>query len=617
MTKTIALLGQPNSGKSTLYNGLTGSHQHVGNWPGKTVEQKEGYFTVGGERCIVADLPGSYSLSAGSQEEQITRDYIASGKADIVCVLADASQLRRNLYMLADFASMGVPAVLILNMMDVAKLQGKSIDTALLSKRLGITVVPFVAADRKKYPELKEILRSEFTNPKKIDTKTLDELASDAKNEMELANARFRWIEALLDGVVSGGKKSASLSKADRIFTSRRRGKPFSVAVMLLAFVASMIIAMPLMGIGSLIPAVASPLLHRLMQAGHASPFLESLAADLIPNVVYFAAAMAGFVVGVTFTFTALEEMGCMARISYAFDGTMTKLGLQGKSICPMIMGFGCTIGGAAGARVIDNWGQRILTIMLTWAVPCAAIATVMPTLATLFFGARGILVMLGIYAYMFFMIFITAKIFGNKLSPAAERTGMLMELPPYHRPRWANVLYTSFAKSWDIFKRALRVIFLISVIFWALSFSSTGRAENSIIYRFGTFIEPVTRFFGLGWQTFIAFIASSVSKEAVLGVLNSLYVGTGDVMTATFLAKTAGASSGDLASVLPEAISKAEALAFMFAVSFNVPCLMAVTATYRETHSLKWTLSIALYYIGSALVLSFIVYHIAVLVIH
>ena len=615
MTKTIALLGQPNSGKSTLYNGLTGSHQHVGNWPGKTVEQKEGYFTIDGERYIVADLPGSYSLSAGSQEEEITRVYIASGKADIVCILADASQLRRNLYMLADFAPMRVPAVLILNMMDVAKLQGKSIDTALLSKRLGITVVPFVAADRKKYPELKDILRNEFNNPKKIDTEKLDALCGGTKSEMELANARFQWIEALLDGVVTGEKKRAALSKADRIFTSRRWGKPLSVAVMLLAFVASMIMAVPLMGLGSFIPRLASPLLHRLMQAGHAAPFLESLAADLIPNVVYFAAAMAGFVVGVTFTFTALEETGFLARISYAFDGTMTKLGLQGKSICPMLMGLGCTIGGAAGARVIDNWGQRILTIMLTWAVPCAAIATVMPTLATIFFGAHGILVMLGIYAYMFFMIFITAKIFGNKLSPAAERTGMLMELPPYHRPRWANVLYTSVAKSWDIFKRALRVIFLISVIFWALSFSSTGRAENSIIYRFGTYIEPVTRFFGLGWQTFIAFLASAVSKEAVLGVLNSLYVGTGDVMTATFLAKTAGASSGNLAAVLPEAISKAEALAFMFAVSFNVPCLMAVTATYRETHSLKWTASIAFYYIASALVLSFIVYHIAVLV--
>ena len=152
MTKTIALLGQPNSGKSTLYNGLTGSHQHVGNWPGKTVEQKEGYFSIDGERYVVADLPGSYSLSAGSQEEEITRAYIASGKADIVCILADASQLRRNLYMLADFAPMRVPAVLILNMMDVAQLQGKSIDTALLSKRLGITVVPFVAADRKNIP---------------------------------------------------------------------------------------------------------------------------------------------------------------------------------------------------------------------------------------------------------------------------------------------------------------------------------------------------------------------------------------------------------------------------------------------------------------------------------
>jgi len=262
--------------------------------------------------------------------------------------------------MLADFAPMRVPAVLILNMMDVAKLQGKSIDTESLSKRLGITVVPFVAADRKKYPELKDILRSEFNNPKKIDTEKLDALCGGAKSEMELANARFQWIEALLDGVVTGEKKRAALSKADRIFTSRRWGKPFSVAVMLLAFVASMIMAVPLMGLGSFIPRLASPLLHRLMQAGHAAPFLESLAADLIPNVVYFAAAMAGFVVGVTFTFTALEETGFLARISYAFDGTMTKLGLQGKSICPMLMGLGCTIGGAAGARVIDNWDDTV-----------------------------------------------------------------------------------------------------------------------------------------------------------------------------------------------------------------------------------------------------------------
>ena len=170
MKKTIALLGQPNSGKSTLFNGLTGSHQHVGNWPGKTVEKKEGSFTYENEEYAIVDLPGTYSLSANSDEEIITRDYIADGKADLVCILADASQLERSLFMLSDFIGLNVPAVLILNLMDVAEKLGKKIDAKAIENRLGIPVIPFVAADKSYYPKLLETLKKALTEKKLIST---------------------------------------------------------------------------------------------------------------------------------------------------------------------------------------------------------------------------------------------------------------------------------------------------------------------------------------------------------------------------------------------------------------------------------------------------------------
>lgn len=247
--------------------------------------------------------------------------------------------------------------------------------------------------------------------------------------------------------------------------TGRISGKVFACAAMLLAFACFMIVAMPLMGIGVMVPQIFTPLLQNVMDAFHVHSFLASIISVLIPNTVYFAFSMSGFVFGVNFVFVFLEDIGYIARVAYVFDGLMSKLGVQGKSICPMIMGFGCTIGGAAGARVIDNYGQRLLTIALTWAVPCAAIWSVIPVLAAYFFGSGAILVVLGILAYMMLMIFIISKVFGKKLSPAETRTGLVMELPPYHKPHWKNILYTAWIRAIDIFKRALKTIFLISLI--------------------------------------------------------------------------------------------------------------------------------------------------------
>ena len=423
-TPVIALLGQPNSGKSTIFNMMTGSHQHVGNWPGKTVDQKEGECKWNGQRMILADLPGSYSLSAGSDEEVITRDYIATGNADLVLVMADASQLKRSLYMLADF------------------------------------------------------------------------------------------------------------------------------------------------------------------------------------------------VLGITLGFNLMEETGYLARISFLFDHTMSKVGLQGKTIMPFFMGLGCTIAGTTGTRVVDNWGQRVLAIAMSWAVPCAATLSVVPTIAIALFGSTGgFLVMVAIFLFMFLMMWVVYKVFGNSLAPKEERVGLIMELPPYHKPAIKNTLYVTFQRTLDIFLRALRVISLVSIVFFVLTYSSGSSAENSILYKLGVLIEPVTKFFGMKWQAFLAFCASAISKESLLGVLNTLYGTGGSLVSSTFSAKVSGTATAGISEILSANFTKAEGLAFIFAISFNMPCVSALAATARETHSVKWTAKIGVFYTLAALLIACIVYHVGLLI--
>ncbi|MGL5438003.1 MAG: ferrous iron transport protein B [Lachnospiraceae bacterium] len=669
----IALLGQPNSGKSTLFNALTGSRQHVGNWPGKTVEKKEGYFSENGITYMVTDLPGTYSLSANSDEEVITRDYIAGKKADMVCILADASQLERSLYMLADYAGIHTPCMLLLNMMDVAKGQGKEIRAEALEKILGIPVLPFVAADKKSYPAFFSRLRTALNEKRTLNTELLEQeyqgirdgeyqnmlslmppggidqytpmwlavkclegdrlvaqsvlaaAGSQGQDKIEQINAptkrgslltgncKFAWIHQLLQAAVE--KKPATvnnLSRFDKAATSRIWGKPIAIGVILLAICASMIVAAPIMLGSSLIPALLTEPLRGLLLGIGVPPVLISFLCDLGLNIVYFALSMSGFVLGITFVFSFIEEVGYMARISFVFDSLMSRLGLQGKSIMAFLMGFGCTIGGAAGTRVIDNWGQRVLAMALVWAVPCGATWAIMPTLASIFFGSGAVLVMIVLISFMFVFMAITAKVFGDKLSPKEERTGMIMEMPPYHKPRWGHLVRYTLNHAKDIFIRAMKAITLVALVFWVLSYSKDGDPSASIIYRVGIFIEPLTRIFGLSWQTFMAFVASAISKEAVLGVLSSLYANSGSIYDSTMGSAAASSNLGELLAVN---ISKAEALAFIFATTYNVPCVLALASTYHETHSARWTARIALYYTVMALILCGIVYRIGLVI--
>ena len=662
--RKIALLGQPNSGKSTVFNTLTGAHQHVGNWPGKTVEKVEGEFTRNGVKYLVADLPGTYSLSANSDEEIVTRDYIASGGAELTCILADASQLERSLFMLADYAGINTPAMLVLTMTDVSKAQGKSVDAEKLSQKLGIPVVSMVAPDKKSYGSFYQALEESMKAPKRLSANALTALyesggqkaayekalslvpadgidqyspawlaakllegdsvvahkvsavsdkeavkaflAGNPDGSLYTSDCKFAWIENILSGVVTKTKKDSQLlTRFDRAAISKRWGKAIAIGIVLLGIILSMVVAAPIMTVGGQIPT----LLYPLVESIGLPAWLTSFINGTIVTALGWVFSMAGFVFGINLVFGLLEEVGYMARVSYVFDNTMNKLGLQGKSIMPMLVSFGCTIGGAAGTRVIDSYGQRILTIALAWAVPCGATFAVIPALASSIFGGMGAIgVMLLIFAIMFLHIMITAKIFGRKLSPVEDRTGLIMELPPYHKPRWGSLLRTTVVRAWDVFKKAFVVVVVVAAVFWALTYSGGGDMTGSVLYKFGKAIEPVTKFFGMGWQTFLAFVSSMISKEAVLGVTSVLFTGAGSIWEAT----ATGAADANIGQIIAASISKPEALAFILAVNFNVPCLMALNATLHETHSAKWTVRIALYYIVTALIISCLTYHIA-----
>ena len=665
----IALLGQPNSGKSTLFNALTGMHQHVGNWPGKTVEKKEGSFKHDGKNYVVADLPGTYSLSANSDEEMITRDYIASGKADVVCILADSSQLNRSLYMLADYAGITVPCFLLLNMSDVARIQGKTVDAEALQQKLGIPVVSFSAPDKKSYGGFYEALNKALNEKTTLDYGLLEEkyegiegfgeiremipdgvipgyssdwltvkaIEGDApvcakiKEALDSANVRkledltgkvkngvvitgeckFSWIDDLLEGCVTNPPKSASLGKFDKAITHKVWGKILVVLIILAGLLLSFIPALPLMGLGQAIGKIPDPAYAALTNIG-CPTFIASLLCDILLRSVSFVVQMLGFVFGVTLVFGLLEEIGIMARVSYVFDSVMSKFGLQGKCVMPFLISFGCTMGGAAGTRVIDNWGQKVLTIALSWAIPCGAAWAVIPMLSTIFFGAWTPVIICVILIVTILHICLTGFIFGRFLVKPEERYGMIMELPPYHKPRWGALFRYVFGRTKDTFFRATKVVVLVAFVFWLLSYTKDGNITSSLLYKFGQLVEPATKLIGLSWQTFLAFLASSLGKEGALGVLSMLYSNSG---TLTFGSLMAGETASNINELLVTNIAKPEALALIMAMTFNMPCIVALAATYQETHSVKWTSIIAIYYTVVALLLAGAAYYIGMLI--
>jgi ferrous iron transport protein B len=402
---TLALVGQPNTGKSTVFNQLTGSHQHVGNWPGKTVEQKTGTTKNNGHTYHVVDLPGTYSLTANSAEEIITRDYILNEHPDAVIVMVDASQIERTMYLLAESITFPVPVIMALNMIDVAEQEGRKIDVPTLQHHLGIPVVPMVATKKESVNELvyevEKLIKHQDVqeNPQPVwikDETTLtdylhqtisefvpasypvnwailklieqDELVSafvqekvpaDVWNSIQkrlveiddgpmlVAGARYQWIQQMLEHVVSRPVKDKSTvrrGKFDKIATHQFWGVLLSIVIFVLSFAVAMIIAMPFMGLStSALPVVIESIRVGIPNAP--TWFIAMLADGLVPGVG-MALSFLGFMFGVFFAIGIIEDVGYMARVAFVADRFMNKIGLQGKSFMPMFSSFGCNITG-------------------------------------------------------------------------------------------------------------------------------------------------------------------------------------------------------------------------------------------------------------------------------
>lgn len=587
----------------------------MGNWPGKTVEQKTGTYERAGRTLRVVDLPGAYALSANSPEEEVTSGYLASGAADVVIVMADASQLERSLYMFADFAATygDTPCVLALNLMDVAEGQGKRVDAALLESRLGVPVVPLVASRPEGYGALHAAIDRALAERPTVDAASLREALARAPRTVQAAGAaKFAWIEGLLDGAVSAPERGHALSRFDRLATGSRWSKPIAVGMILAGFLLAFVPAIPIMLAGGLISSLGMVVSGALTAAG-VPEVVGSFLAGVVFNSLCFGTMMVGYVFGINLVFGLYEESGYMARISYVFDHTMARFGLQGKSLMPFLMCLGCTMGGVSGSRVIDSWGQRMLTVMMSWAIPCGSTWGVVPVLAVAFFGPWAPLVIVAIFAVTLLLMWVIGKIFGPRLVEEGERAGMVMELPPYHRPHVRNVVRGAVLKSRQMFVRAIRVVAIFAFAIWALTYTSTGGVEGSALYALGTAIEPVTRFFGMGWQTFTAWLCALVLKESALGVLSGLFTGAATPNSVIVGVMTGGAAAAaNIGEVMAASISAPEALAFIFAFTFNMPCAASVSATWGEVHSTKWTVITALFYIASSLLLGCVTYHVA-----
>ena len=670
---TIALAGQPNTGKSTIFNRLTGSNQHVGNWPGKTVEKKEGAFKYSGQSYKLVDLPGTYSLTANSLEEIIARDFIIKEQPDVLIVVVDASQLERTLYLVAETAMLRTETIVALNMMDIAEKEGRELSSEAMGKEMGVKVIPMVASKNKGIPELLEAIK-ECTGNGKPDEKpeqqviegdTLallkeikliikgcvpspyseewtalkllegdEEISGIMRNRLEprrwqeidsivydnsvlhVAGSKYEWIQKIISSTVERPDRKNILArrhKFDRIATHLVWGKFVAVGILLFVVIIALIIGFPLgTAVMRAVPLVAEGTRTLLASA---PVWLSSMMADGVIVGVGMATALSFFLMAVFIIVGFLEDVGYLPRLAYVFDSFMQRLGLHGKSFMPFLMSFSCNIAGVLGTRVVDSWRQRLITVVMTPIIPCLAIWAMVGFIGTIFFGARTLLIVVALLIAVAFHLILTSFLL-RRIVVRGEYTGLIMDLPPYHKPSFRTIWGYAWTNGKAFLKRGFTLIALVSVFIWLLTYFPNGNIETSFLASTGKFLNPVGKLMGFDWRLMVCLIAAMAAKEAALAAIAIIYGVGQKVSSLTALMVTTGTYEREvLGSILMQTISPAAALAFLFALTFSIPCLATIGALYSETKSLKWTAGASVYYTLSSLVAGILAYHAGLLI--
>ena len=639
---TIALVGNPNSGKTTLFNALTGSNQHVGNWPGVTVEKKEGKFKYNGIQYNVVDLPGTYSLGAYSEDEVVARDYIIKGNPDIVINVVDATNIERNLYLTTQLLEMGIKVIVALNMMDEAKIKNIEIDLDKLSKSLGVPVIATVAAKRKGINDLIEKAISSMnditTNQSHISygenidkeieifkvlldgstfeypnnwiaikvlegdkdilnhikdkhkvSERLVSLGDKAMDyELEIVDRRYDFIGNIVRKSVEKPNETlvTLTDKIDKVITNKYLGLPIFALIMVTVFQLTFTIGQGLLGgyvegwIGSL-----SQLLSTLLVTINSPDWVISFLIEGMVGGVGAVVVFVPLIMVLYFFLGILEDTGYMARAAYVMDSIMRALGLHGKTFISMIVGFGCNVPGVMATRSLDSKKDRMIALLINPFMSCGARIPIYLVFIAAFFPNNGGLVLFLIYALGIIIALIMGKIFSKTLFKG-ESSHFIMELPPYRLPSMRSVTRDMWDKVWEFLKRAGTVIFAVVTILWILSVFPLGvepYSQESLLGMIGTFIAPIFAPAGFGtWQASVSLFAGIAAKEAVVAILGMVY---------------AGVSEGtELVTAIQGVFTPLSAISFMVMVLLYTPCAATIATVKKETNSYKWAAFMAIY---------------------
>ncbi|MBU5433495.1 ferrous iron transport protein B [Intestinimonas sp. MSJ-38] len=664
----LALAGNQNCGKTTLFNQLTGSNQHVGNFPGVTVDRKDGIIR-GHEDATVVDLPGIYSLSPYTAEEIVTRDYLLKEKPDGIINIVDATNIERNLYLTMQLMELGIPMVLALNMMDEVRQNGGSVNVSKLSQELGIPVVPITASKNEGVSELIDVVlrtAQQRQKPKRLDfcqgavhraihsvshmiedhaaaigvpsrfaaTKLLEgdepmmaqlslspnerELIQHSVEEMEeesgmdrnaaLADMRYTFLDELCAGTVVRPHESKEHQRSvriDRLLTHKFLAIPIFLGIMLLIFWLTFgLVGSFLSDLLSLGIDWVTDLADRGLTAYGINPVVHSLIIDGVFAGIGSVLSFLPIIVTLFFFLSLLEDSGYMARVAFVMDKLLRKIGLSGRSFVPMLIGFGCTVPAVMATRTLSSDRDRKMTILLTPFISCSAKLPIYGVFTAAFFPEYGALVMIGLYVLGILLGILSGLILG-RTAFKGNPVPFVMELPAYRLPAPKSVVRLVWDKAKDFITRAFTVIFLATIIIWVLQ--TFDSRINVVSDSSQSLLAQIGRLIAPLFAP-LGFGSWQMSTALLTGFTAKEAV----VSTLTVLT---GSSMATLPQTLSGALPLPAALAFLVFTLLYTPCVAAIAAVKREMGGAKSALFVVFYQTAVAWAAAFLVYRLALLI--
>lgn len=638
----VALVGNPNSGKSTLFNALTGLNQKTSNFPGVTVDKKTGFCKLDNTITTeIIDLPGTYSLQPKSADEQVTCDVLLQENnadyPDFVVVVADATNLKRNLYLATQVIETGLPVIIALNMIDLADANGFKMDIAQLQQGLGVPVLAISARKQLGINELKKSIKENIVQPS---VKEVSLFIPPDKNPAAQTIARYNIISAIVNASVKFTPKENTITqRIDKVLTNKYAGYGIFLIVLLFIFQSIFFIAaFPMSWIESGFMYLSEYLSNTMPPGAITDLLVNGVLAGLSGILVFIPqiALLFGFI-------AILEDTGYMARVSFIMDKLLRKFGLNGRSVIPLISGVACAVPAIMGTRTISNWKERLITILVTPLMSCSARLPVYTLLISFmfpatsqfdFFNVRGLMLLL-----LYVLGFVAALLIAMLLSffiEKKEASHFIMELPVYRAPQWKNVFYAIYDKVKTFVFDAGKIIMIISLALWFLSVNGPSDSINKIEKKYaelsmsntdsllhqkaaekleasyigilGKSIVPVIAPLGFDWKIGIALITSFAAREVFVGTMATIYSVGNDSDVKTLQEKMLLEKNPQTHKPI---YSFATSLSLILFFAFAMQCMSTLAVVKRETNSWKWPAFQFMYMAVLAYGSSFIVYYI------